>query len=362
MKIQIANPLVDSFLLGSAITALMYSVGEFFSYHRTRKQTLLGIVFFFTAYILFQFYLLSTRLILEVPFFYLSEAVAVTLLGAFLDEYLLSVTSGSVRSFRRLGLKLIPSSILLLSLVAWKVYQKEIRIEYLPEGLADRPRMFVSISLLVYFFFLIKAFLRLVQQFSWQSLKQSTTIKIGLIIILFCLLEAFNAICILIRGAQIDYRMTGFTIGTFLIILYILRQAFPDFFLEVRKIVAEEKKAKISQIGKLDLKELRKQLEKLYRDEKIYQEEKLSLREIADRLDLSTHQISEFLNTEMKMSFYQYTNQYRIEEAKRLIQKEPDRSFLAIAYDVGFGSKSSFNEAFKKITGLSPREFRERQL
>lgn len=59
-------------------------------------------------------------------------------------------------------------------------------------------------------------------------------------------------------------------------------------------------------------------------------------------------------------SFFDYVNRHRVKEAKRLLSAPENASVtvLAIGLDVGFGSKSAFNAAFKKATGLTPTQYR----
>ncbi|GBF37339.1 DNA-binding helix-turn-helix protein [Leptospira johnsonii] len=103
---------------------------------------------------------------------------------------------------------------------------------------------------------------------------------------------------------------------------------------------------------------LRESLTQLMEKEKLYRDEKLGLADLADELALSTHQISELINQEMGKNFSAFVNDYRIKEACELLQKEPDRSILDIAFEVGFATKSSFHRAFQKHTGKTPSEFR----
>ena len=67
------------------------------------------------------------------------------------------------------------------------------------------------------------------------------------------------------------------------------------------------------------------------------------------------------INERLIQSFSVFINTYRVEEAKRhlLDTKKRHYSILAIAEEVGFNSKSSFNAAFRKYTNLTPSEFRK---
>jgi len=85
---------------------------------------------------------------------------------------------------------------------------------------------------------------------------------------------------------------------------------------------------------------------------------KLSLYDLASDCEISTHQLSSLLNDFLKTNFYDYINQYRVEEVKRRLKKnEKQFTILAIALDSGFNSKASFNRIFKHKTGKTPSEF-----
>jgi AraC-like DNA-binding protein len=60
------------------------------------------------------------------------------------------------------------------------------------------------------------------------------------------------------------------------------------------------------------------------------------------------------------MSFSDYINQQRIEKVKKLLKSEDQKKYtlLAIAENAGFSSKSSFNAVFKKMTGLTPTQYK----
>lgn len=359
------NESINFFLLFSSLLGFLYAIGEFFSYHKSRKQILLGIIFLGTSFLLFHFYLVSSGTIKELYYLFLTDLPVVAGIGVLLDEYFLTVLEGKFRSFRRLSYRMVPLFIFLLSILIWNVWNTDYYLgnsETPAHSFLDRPLLLVLPAILIYIWCMLRIFRRISKQIRFSTLKKKPTLKIGLLIVGFCLALSLHGLKTLVFGGQNSHQVTGVAIGLFFCFLYVLRQSYPDFFLEVRKIVEEEKKERISQISKLDHNLIRNKLQDLFVTEKIYREEKLSLRELSERMDLSSHQLSEFLNMEIKLSFYQYTNLYRVKEAKEKIEKEPERSLLAIAYDVGFGSKSTFNEAFKKETGTTPREYREKIL
>jgi AraC-like DNA-binding protein len=104
------------------------------------------------------------------------------------------------------------------------------------------------------------------------------------------------------------------------------------------------------------------QLLTLMEEEKLYLDPELSVTKLARCLGLAKEHISQIINQQFYMNFNQFLNKYRIEEAKKRLKdpKENQYVVLKIAYDVGFNSKSTFNTAFKKFTGMSPSQFREK--
>lgn len=102
------------------------------------------------------------------------------------------------------------------------------------------------------------------------------------------------------------------------------------------------------------------QLQQTMQAEKLYRNSNLTLAELADNLSISQHNLSEVLNTRMQQNFFDFVNQYRVEEAKQALVDPAKQhlKILAIAFEVGFNSKTSFNTTFKKHTRQTPSEFR----
>lgn len=91
-----------------------------------------------------------------------------------------------------------------------------------------------------------------------------------------------------------------------------------------------------------------------------YRDAELTLTSLATQVNMSRNQLSEVINSRLGSNFYDFINKYRVEEVKQLMNdpKCKDFTILAIAFDAGFPSKSTFNAVFKKFTGLTPSEYR----
>jgi AraC-like DNA-binding protein len=106
-------------------------------------------------------------------------------------------------------------------------------------------------------------------------------------------------------------------------------------------------------------KTIKEKLSKLMEEEKPYLDSNLTLTRLAESLNVSPHNLSEVINTQLQQTFFDFVNQYRVEQVKKDLAdpRKQHLTFLALALDAGFSSKSSFNAIFKKHTGLTPSEY-----
>ena len=88
----------------------------------------------------------------------------------------------------------------------------------------------------------------------------------------------------------------------------------------------------------------------------------LNLGDLAAFMAVTPRDLSEAINAEGGVSFYDFVNAYRLEAARQLLLDEPDTMILSIAHRAGFNSKSTFNKVFKAATGQTPSEFRKSQM
>lgn len=85
----------------------------------------------------------------------------------------------------------------------------------------------------------------------------------------------------------------------------------------------------------------------------------LSLRSLADQIEIHPNQLSWLINEKLNKNFNEFVNHYRVEVFKR-IAKDPKNAaitILGLTYDCGFNSKTVFNTYFKKETGVTPKQF-----
>ncbi len=129
------------------------------------------------------------------------------------------------------------------------------------------------------------------------------------------------------------------------------------------KTSSKPKKKIRTTISKQNVSEIEKNakaLLDLMEKQKPYLDAELTLYDLAKIAGLSSSELSTILNNILKNSFYDFINNYRVKEFKKEIQNPQKLQFtiLAIAFDVGFNSKASFNRIFKNFTGKTPSEFK----
>jgi AraC-like DNA-binding protein len=110
-----------------------------------------------------------------------------------------------------------------------------------------------------------------------------------------------------------------------------------------------------------EITELKARLQEVLESEKPYLNDSLTLADLAALISISDKKLSELLNKHVCISFYDLINNYRVETVKQKMCSPESRQFtlLAIAFDSGFKSKTSFNRVFKQKTGVSPSQYYE---
>jgi AraC-like DNA-binding protein len=101
-------------------------------------------------------------------------------------------------------------------------------------------------------------------------------------------------------------------------------------------------------------------IENLVKGERLFLEPEVSLAMLSKNLKISTQKISYAINTRAGCNFNEYINRQRVEYAANLLNKKEGiaLTIASIGTEAGFNSLSSFNQAFKKVTGKTPSQFR----
>lgn len=155
------------------------------------------------------------------------------------------------------------------------------------------------------------------------------------------------------------------SLSIFIILIgyYGLKQKELFSFPEKESFILEQKQEKYSG-SRLKESEARLYLEKLNSfigKEKPYLNPDLNLPQLAKEVDIPSHYLSQVINENIGLNFFDFINHQRVEDVKNKISDPRYNNFsiLGIAFESGFNSKSAFNRVFKNITGITPSEYKK---
>ena len=142
------------------------------------------------------------------------------------------------------------------------------------------------------------------------------------------------------------------TLATYALAIYFLRKGLPDEIKMPKYYKSNiSKELRSSQLGKIV---------KSIEDNQLFTNPNFSLKLLSEVCGISKHHISQVINEEMGVSFFELTNKYRINEAKRRLSTSNEYIKMEqLAYELGYKSKSTFFSAFKRDTNLTPQKYRQ---
>lgn len=172
------------------------------------------------------------------------------------------------------------------------------------------------------------------------------------------------AVIVVLLGFSIPLISSQFFFNVYALLIGIAFFIAQGILLRIPSIASEVQEAAKATYAESTLKQVDTDamlhaLEKIVVHDKLYANEELNLSMLAEQLDLSTHQLSELINTRMDKSFSRYIRELRVEEARKMLVNEPKASVLSVGMSVGFTTQSNFYAAFKEIAGIAPGQYRK---
>ncbi|WP_224488641.1 helix-turn-helix transcriptional regulator [Robertkochia flava] len=151
-----------------------------------------------------------------------------------------------------------------------------------------------------------------------------------------------------------SYIMGGlsFTLVLYLSILVIYQQREKSAPETVKRDKYEGNKIDAS-----DAEELLGSIDHILRDQQLFKDPNLTLPQLAEKVKVRPHLISQLLNDNLNKNFSLFINEYRISEARRILGSDSNLKMEVVAEMCGFNSKSTFYTAFKKITQTTPAKY-----
>lgn len=112
------------------------------------------------------------------------------------------------------------------------------------------------------------------------------------------------------------------------------------------------------------IRQLIDKLEQRMMLQKDYLQPKIKIADVAEVIDVPSHQLSKAINEHYGYNFFHFINKYRVEHAKELLQQLRMQQITidGIGMESGFNSRATFYKRFKEYTGITPREFMKQQI
>lgn len=349
-----------------AFLALVFALGELLVVQIKARNLLLCGIFLGYAMLLIRAWLLLTRRMHLVAPVFETTMPAVFFLGPLLRAFLQHRILGQTLKWKSLWIHLIPAFLAIAVLIPnWleTTPEKLARIEAIYRGEPEGPGLFLFplglLHILVYMGWTLRDTLSVV---SVQSLKQEGVLRASLLFPVVISLGTGIALLAVIGG---QYYMLNWSITIVALngpLVYFVQRRYPQFFHDLENILQRERdrnRYQKSRLTGIDVEELEARLKVTMEKEEAFRSEDLTLAELAARLQITPHQLSEYINHNLQMNLSTFVNRYRIGAACRLLLEDRQRTVLSVAYEVGFNSKSTFNEAFQKEMGMSPGRYRK---
>ena len=198
----------------------------------------------------------------------------------------------------------------------------------------------------------------------------NTNVSLKWVWTLVLIFYSYYFLAIIINGLnkafEIDFRMSNILIPVYTFFIYTISfRGYVQPKLLAQKEETEDNKPtesyQKSGLKKSDANKYAKMITKLMQEEKLFLNPEVNLNEISRHIGIPQHHITQVLNEQLNKNLYTFVNEFRVNEVIRLfnIDKYNNWSIIAIAFESGFNSKSSFNAFFKKFTGKTPSEYRK---
>jgi AraC-like DNA-binding protein len=274
--------------------------------------------------------------------------------------YIKSITTPGFKIHKRYLWHLLPSLIVFINLFFnYYIKPADIKFSLLKENMAFH-KNFIQLEVFNLFhllqlgylfagFYLLRNYQKKVRDF-FSSYNKMQIPAIYAILLLILIVRLTNMVAFKINH-QLAINMDVFlTLYSTLIIIIGYLQ--PKIFLQQTDL---QKLNSHKAIDPITISELNRLME----IDKLYLNPELTLNDLAEKLEISTRELSFILNSELKLNFFNFVNTFRINEAKHILsEKTNNKTILEILYEVGFNNKSAFNRVFKEFTGYTPTEFR----
>jgi len=345
----------------------------------TRTKLLSGTILFVLAFMLTHHFLLYSRYLLRLPHFLGTGGTFIYLIGPLLYFYVGSLIKQ--RSWKWYdALHLLPFIYFNVKKIPVYIQPFSQRIEFLTNFyqthfdtlpnldylLYNLPYQLHQITYLAFALRLLYSYQKKIKtQFSNTdkiSLQWMQTILYGYIVFIFIHVFAYMILVYFFQIFTMAQHVLIFILVLSVFIITIAYKGVQQSGFPPLKSGDDGEKYKNSQLNHTQATQYTTQLTQMMEQEKLFTNPQLTLQMLAKKMEVNSNYISQVINEQLKQNFYDFVNSYRIEEAKKKLCSADVQKYTieAIAHQVGFNSKSTFNRAFKKHTELTPSQYRNK--
>ncbi len=377
--------LTDFILVTGIILALLSIISLIRRGEKETHQKILALIFLLFLFEFLFFYAVLHKVKWLFLFTFLIEDPIALFIGPLILMYIKSIYASRIFAIQRLWTHFIPGALYLffISLPAFYylltdniIFDYIILLDknlYLLNILIISPLVYSIISLR-----LLHTYKQVANQ-NFSNLEEKDLKWIGRLLIgvlIVCVIDLSTSFYELVYG-ELEWD-TGFLTVVALTALvaylafYGISQSeilVPEFLLQrmETKQVAPRNNTSEKPLANMDLAEIeiiRERLNEALEKQRIFLDSNLTLGKLSKSVGTTDKKLSNFLNQHLNSSFYDLINRYRVEEVKRLMNSNDFSNYtlLGLAYEAGFKSKTSFYRVFKRITGLSPAEYKKGSL
>ena len=376
------NDLHPDVTIISVVFTVAISIGFFLSLilfvsrkGNTRANKYLSLLIFSFSTLEIWDFLIQTRFIIRYPHMIMSLNPLIFILGPLVYFYVKALTSIDWKFSVKLVVHFIPAAAAYVYF--WPVYflneQEKIRLisnAFINHKYIIPPAFyFLAVAhILVYLFFSV-----------WRLLEHAKNIKntfsfierlnlnwLKYMLIIFSVLWFAFAIRVLYPTKWIWDISAFLSLLTMYIIGFfgynqpvIFQESMIDALSTLNKEV--KKKYASSSLTEKDITANLKKIQMLMNTERLFLKNDLKIGDVAEKIDLPVYYVSQVINEKLGKNFYDFINEYRVDEAKKRFAdtKYDYMTILAVGFDSGFNSKTAFYSAFKRNTGMIPSEFKK---
>jgi len=372
---MVINGYFELILLLGGVLSFLLSMYLIFYPINFFPNRILGVLVFSWSITVFVFILYSTDFFIENIHLYAVFDVFTLMFFPLMYLYLKNYLYRVIKKPKRQLIHFLPSMLYLVAFMPFFIQTSEAKLKMMEEGF---PQWYLILQTIFNIIIIIQGVfytifcLRIIHRFHYfrkrrlSKFQLSTLVWLRTFVFINIILWVFGTTGAIleIMGIKIFIDLfkvfyTGLTIFTIVLGVFTIRR--PDLFTESEDIINLIRINKTS--GSNTISDQNNQdfevLSEYIKKEKPYLKTDLKMQDLVESTGITYKRISEVFNKNFNKSFYEVMNEYRLEEAKGLIESGFHRNHTLnyLAEKAGFNSKTTFNRIFKKYTDETPSEY-----